>query len=69
MKIERYHGEDDKKRWMAIRTDYCGSNGGILDGDIVEADEESGDVVVKINGEEKTLSFGPHGIRLIGRGR
>jgi len=69
MKIEKYHSEDDKKRWMVVRTDYCGPNGGALDGDIVEADEESGDVVMKINGEEKTFNLGPGGVRLIGRWR
>ncbi len=38
-------------------------------GEIIAADETTGDCCVSEKGETKTLSFGPHGIRLIGAGR
>lgn len=36
---------------------------------IVSADEATGECSLHIGGETKTLSFGPGGIRICGRGR
>jgi hypothetical protein len=38
-------------------------------GEIVAADETTGECSVHIGGENKTLSFGPGGIRIVGRRR
>ena len=38
-------------------------------GEIIAADETTGECSMLVGGETKTLSFGPGGIRIIGRGR
>jgi hypothetical protein len=67
MKLD--HTTEDKKRWKIVRTDFGGPNGGDVEGEIITADEESGECCVQVAGETKTLNFGPRGIRIVGRRR
>jgi hypothetical protein len=69
MKLESYHSSEDKRKWKIVRTDYCGSNGGDVDGEIIAADEATGECRIQVGGETKELNFGPLGIRLVGRRR
>jgi len=66
MKLESSHSAKDKRRWKIVRTDDYTD---VL-GEIISADEDTGECCVHVGSlETKTLSFGPHGIRIIGRGR
>jgi hypothetical protein len=38
-------------------------------GEIVTADGATGEYCLCVGGETKTMSFGPHGIRIVGRRR
>jgi len=46
-----------------VRTD----NYADVPGEIIAADESTGECCVQVGGETKTLSFGPRGIRIVGR--
>jgi hypothetical protein len=63
MKIESHESSEHKARYKAVRLD----NGADVPGDIVTADEVTGEVSVHANGETKSLSFGPGMIRIIPR--
>jgi len=65
MKLESWQTADDKRRWKIVRTD----NFRDVEGEIVAADETTGECSVTVAGETKTLSFGAGGIRIVGRGR
>jgi hypothetical protein len=65
MKLESWHATQEKRRWKIVRLDTFAE----VPGDIIAADEATGECCVTEKGETKTLSFGPHGIRLIGAGR
>jgi hypothetical protein len=65
MKLETWHSSEDKRRWKIVRLD----NYTDVPGEIVTADETSGECSVHVGGETKTLSFGPGGIRIVGRRR
>ena len=65
MKLESWQSAEDKRRWKIVRTDDYTD----VPGDIITTDEASGECCVQIAGETKTLSFGPRGIRIIGRRR
>jgi hypothetical protein len=67
MKIESGQTTESKHQWKIVRRDSCAD----VAGEIVSADEQTGECVVQIAGEEKprSLSFGPDGIRLVGRRR
>lgn len=66
MKLEAYHSAEDKAKWKIVRTD----NYTDVPGEIITADDATGECcVVDANSERKTLSFGPNGIRLVGRRR
>jgi hypothetical protein len=65
MKLESWHSAEEKRRWKVIRTDSCDD----VEGEIVMADETTGECSLSIGGETKTFSFGPNGIRIIGRRR
>jgi hypothetical protein len=67
MKFESWHSADVKRRWRIVRTDFCGPDGGNVDGEIIMADEDTGECCVQVGGEAKTLSFGQRGIRIVGR--
>ena len=65
LKLESWHSIEDKRRWKIVRTD----NYTDVPGEIVTADETTGECSLHVGGETKTLSFGPGGIRIVGRGR
>ncbi len=70
MKLESYHSADDKRRWKIVRTDSLTD----VPGDIISAFEESGECCLQVatpggGNETKTFSFGPRGIRIVGRRR
>lgn len=64
-KLETWHSSEDKKRWKIVRTD----NFKDVEGDIISADEATGECSMYVGGETKTLSLGPGGIRIVGRSR
>jgi hypothetical protein len=65
LKLESWHSSEDKHRWKIVRTD----NYTDVPGEIVTADETTGECSLHVGNETKTLSFGPGGIRICGRGR
>ena len=65
MKLESFHSAEEKARWKIVRTDTFVD----VPGDIVTADEVTGECSMHNNGETKTLNFGAGGIRIVGRGR
>ena len=65
MKLESWHSSEDKRRWKIVRTDTYAD----VPGEIVTADETTGDCSLEVSGETKKLNFGPGGIRIVGRGR
>ena len=52
-----------KRRWKIVRTD----NFTDVPGEIIVADEDTGECSMQVGGETKTLSFGPGGMRIVGR--
>jgi hypothetical protein len=63
--IESWYSEEFRKRWKVVRTDDCTD---VL-GQIITANEASGDCCLAVNGETKSLAFGPRGIRIVLRRR
>jgi len=63
MKLENFHSAEQKRLWKIVRTD----NYNDVPGDIISADEATGECCVHVGSETKTLSFGPGGIRIIGK--
>jgi oligoribonuclease NrnB/cAMP/cGMP phosphodiesterase (DHH superfamily) len=64
IKLEDYHSAEEKKKWKIVRLD----NYTEVEGDIVTADEDSGECSLHVGGETKKFAF-PGGIRIISRGR
>ncbi len=65
MKFESYQAAEEKARWKVVRTDKYED----VPGDIVTADETTGECSMHVGGETKTLSFGPGGIKIVSRAR
>ena len=65
MKLESWHSSEDKRRWKIVRTDDYTD----VPGEIITADEATGECSVDIGGATKALNFGPGGIRIVGRRR
>ncbi len=70
MRFESHQSSEDKKRWKIVRLDSYAD----VPGEISTADELTGECAVLLpdgNGGTvtKTLSFGPGGIKLVGRRR
>jgi len=65
MKLESWLSSEDKRRWKIVRTDDYTD----LPGEIITADEATGECSMLVRGETKTLSFGPGGIRIVGARR
>jgi hypothetical protein len=65
MKLESWQSADDKRIWKIVRTDSYTD----VAGEIITADEATGECCIAVGGETKTLSFGPGGIRLVSRRR
>ena len=63
MNLESYVATEIKRKWKIVRTDSYSD----VDGEIVSASEDTGECCIQVGGETKTLSFGPGGIRLVGR--
>ena len=62
MKLESFHSSEDKRRWKIVRTDTYTD----VEGEIIVADEDTGECTMSIRGETKTLSFGIGGIKIVG---
>jgi hypothetical protein len=71
VKLESWMSSEDKRRWKLVRTD----NYTDVPGEIVTADETTGECSMLVQKadhsgtETKTSSFGPGGIRIVGRKR
>ena len=65
MKIETWQADDVKAKWKIVRTDTYTD----VTGEILSADEATGECCLRVNAETKTLSFGPGGIKIIRRDR
>jgi hypothetical protein len=69
MKFEEWQSSDIKRKWKVVRTDNCTD----VAGEIIAADEDTGECSLQVtaNGvsEKKSMSFGPRGIRIVGRRR
>ena len=63
LKIESWHSSAAKARFKIVRADSCAD----VPGKIVTADEESGECLLSVDGEQKQLNFGPNGMRIISR--
>ena len=63
MKIEHSHPSEYKDRWRIVRRDSLTT----IAGNILSANEETGECELLIDGEKKTFCFGPNGIRIVGR--
>jgi hypothetical protein len=62
-KLEAWMSAADKAAWKIVRTD----NYSDVPGEIITADEVTGECCIQVGGEAKTLSFGPRGFRIIAR--
>ena len=65
MKIDASHDFEDKARYKVVRLD----NFTDVPGEIVTADEDTGECCLRSGDETKTQSFGPGGIRITSRKR
>ncbi len=65
VKLESSQPSEYKAKWKIVRTDYV--NSGNVEGEIVAADEATGEFSVCVGGETKTQCLGPGGIRIVGR--
>jgi hypothetical protein len=65
MKIEESQPPEEKRRWRIVRADDLSD----VAGEIISADELTGECRVQVGKEPKSLSFGPRGIRIVGRRR
>jgi hypothetical protein len=66
MKLESWHSTEQKLPWKIVRTDDYSD---VKFDAIVSADEDTGECCIQVGGETKTFSFGPRGIRIVGRRR
>lgn len=65
MNLESWHPSEDKARWKVVRRDDFTD----VEGLIITANEATGECCMQVGDETKTLSFGPHGIRIVSRRR
>ena len=65
MKLESWHSAEDKRKWKIVRTDSYDD----VPGDIVTADEDTGECTLVVAGETKSVPFGPSGIKIVRRHR
>jgi hypothetical protein len=65
MKLGSEHSPEDKRRLKIVRTD----NYEDVPGEILTADEVTGECCLQVSGVTKKLSFGPRGIRIVQRKR
>ena len=62
MKLESWHSLEDKRRWKIVRTDDYTD----VPGEIITADEDTGECSMLVQGQTKALHFGPGGMRVVG---
>jgi hypothetical protein len=62
-KLESWHAKEDKLRWKIVRLDTAED----VPGDILTADELTGECNMSVDGEIKTLSLGERGLRIVRR--
>jgi hypothetical protein len=62
VKLESWHSSQDKRRWKIVGTD----NYTDVLGEIVTADETTGECRLHVGCETKPLSFGSGGFRFVG---
>jgi hypothetical protein len=60
MKIESWYSKEDRSRWKIVRT----NNYADVPGEILAADEATGECSLHVDGQVKTLNFGPGGIKI-----
>jgi hypothetical protein len=70
MKLESHQTAEEKRLYKLVRTDDYSD----VPGEIVTADEDSGEACVQINkvdgaSETRALNFGPNGLRIVARRR
>ncbi len=65
MILESWHSPGDKAHWKIVRTDDYTD----VPGEIITANDATGECCLMVGGEAKTMSFGPGGIRIVGRRR
>jgi hypothetical protein len=63
VKLESWHSADDKARFKVVDL----RDGRDVPGEIVIADDESGECEMLVGDEVKSLSFGPGRIRIVRR--
>jgi hypothetical protein len=61
MKFESGDNTEEKARYKIIRTDSYRD----VPGDIIAADEVTGEVTLQVKGETQQINFGPHSIRIV----
>jgi hypothetical protein len=70
MKITSQHSAEEKAKWEVVSL----YNGASVPGEIISADEETGEVSMKVKAHDgtaadRTYSFGAYGIKLVARSR
>lgn len=65
MRFESYDSVETKRRWKLVRRDDFTD----VEGQIISADEATGDCCLLVGEETKTLSFGEKGFRIVSRRR
>ena len=65
MKLESHDSAEIKARWKIVRRDTYDD----VEGEIVAADEASGECSLHISGETKAFHFGPDMIAIVRRKR
>jgi hypothetical protein len=65
MKLESWATPESKRVWKVVRLDTHAD----VPGEIIAADDASGECTMFAQGETKTHNFGVLGIKLVGRGR
>lgn len=65
MRFESYDSIETKRRWKLVRRDDFTD----VEGQIISADEATGDCCLQVGEETKTLSFGEKGFRIVSRRR
>jgi hypothetical protein len=65
LRFESYDSVETKRRWKLVRRDDFTD----VEGQIISADEATGDCCLLVGEETKTLSFGEKGFRIVSRRR
>lgn len=65
MKLDETTPAEERARWKAVRTDSLRD----IPGEIVSADEQTGECVIDVHGQKQEWKFGSHGLRIMLRRR